>query len=55
MMKFLALTSYLLARLTLTLFSYFAIIGYFQKVNFQGFNLAILNFEFAICIVVCVM
>ena len=44
-MKFLALTSYLLARITLTLISSFAITGCFQKVNFQGFNLVILNFE----------
>ena len=45
MMKFLALTSALLARTTLTLISSFAITGYFEKVNFQGFNLVILNFE----------
>ena len=45
MMKFLALTSYLLARITLTLISSFAFAGCFQKVNFQGFNLAILDFE----------
>ena len=44
-MKFLALTSYLLARITLTLMSSFAITGCFQKVNFQEFNLVILNFE----------
>ena len=44
-MKFLALTSYLLARITLTLISSFAITGCFQKVNFQGFNLVVLNFE----------
>ena len=37
-MKLLPLTLYLLARITLTLISS-AIIGYFQKVNFQGFNL----------------
>ena len=45
MMKFLAVTSDLLARITLTLISSFAITGCFQKVNFQGFNLVILNFE----------
>ena len=45
MMKFLALTSYLLARITLALISSFAIIGCFQKVKFQGFILVILNFE----------
>ena len=45
MMKFLALTSYLLARITLTLMSSFAITSCFQKVNFQAFNLLILNFE----------
>ena len=45
MMKFLALTSYLLARIKLTLISSFAITGCFQKVNFQGSNLVILNFE----------
>ena len=45
MMKFLALTSHLLARITLTLISSFAITGCFQKVNFHGFNLVILNFE----------
>ena len=44
-MKFLALTSYLLARITLTLISSFAIIACFQKVIFQGFNLVILKFE----------
>ena len=42
-MKFLVLTSYLLARITLTLMSSFAIAS-FQKVNFQAFNLLILNF-----------
>ena len=45
MMKFLALTLYLLARVTLTLISSFAITSCFQKVNFQAFNLLILNFE----------
>ena len=45
MMKFLALISYLLARITLTLMSSFAITSCFQKVNFQTFNLVILNFE----------
>ena len=44
-MKFLALTLYLLARITLTLISSSAIIGCFQKLNFQGFNLVIWNFE----------
>ena len=43
-MKFLALISYLLARITLTLISSFAITGCFQKVNFQGFNFVILKF-----------
>ena len=45
MMKFLALTSYLLTRITLTLISSFALTGSFQKFNFQGFRLVILNFE----------
>ena len=45
MMKFLALTSDLLSRITLTLISSSAITGYFQKVNFQGFHLVILLFE----------
>ena len=45
MMKFLALTSYLLARITLTLMSSFAITICFQKVYFQAFTLVILNFE----------
>ena len=45
MMKFLALTSGLLARITLTLISSFAIIGCFQSVTFQGFTLVVLNFE----------
>ena len=44
-MKFLALTSDLLARKTLTLVSSFAITGCFQEVNFKGFNLVILNFQ----------
>ena len=39
--KFLALTLYLLARITLTLISSFAIIDCFKKVDFQGFNLVI--------------
>ena len=43
MMKFLALTLHLLARITLNLTLSFAITCYFQKVNFQGFNLVILN------------
>ena len=38
MIKFLALTLYLLARITLTLISPFAIVGCFKKVNFQEFN-----------------
>ena len=41
MMKFLALTLYLLARITLTLISSSAIFGCFKKVNFQGFTLVI--------------
>ena len=45
MVKFSALTSYLLARITLILISSFAVTGCFQKVDFQGFNLVILNFE----------
>ena len=45
MMKFLALTWYLLARIALTLISSFAIAVCFQKANFQGFDLVILNFE----------
>ena len=39
MMKFGALTLYLLARITVTLISSSVIIGCFQKVNFQVFNL----------------
>ena len=45
MKKFLALTSYFLARITLTLISSFTITGYFQKLDFQLFNLVILKFE----------
>ena len=45
MTKFLALASYLSARVTLTLMSSFAAISCFQEVNFQAFNLVILNFE----------
>ena len=45
MMKVLALTSYLLARVTLTLLSSFAITDCFQKVVFQGFDVVVLNFE----------
>ena len=45
MMKFSALTSDMVARIKLTLISSFAITGCFEKVNFQGFNLVILNFE----------
>ena len=44
-MKFLALTSDLLARITLALISSFTITGCFQKVSFQGLNLVVLNFE----------
>ena len=43
MMKLLVLTSHLLARITLTLISSFAIAGCFQEVNFQGFSLDILK------------
>ena len=45
MMKFLAFTLYLLARIALTLISFSAIIGYFEKVSFKGFNLVNWNFE----------
>ena len=45
MMKFLAWTSDLLARITLTLISSFDITDCFQKVDFQGFNSVILNFQ----------
>ena len=45
MMKFLTLTLDLLTRITLTLTSSFAIIGCFQKVNFQEFDLVLRNFE----------
>ena len=45
MLKFLALTLYLLARIILTLICSSAIIVCFQKVNFQRFNLLIWNFE----------
>ena len=45
MMKFMALTLYLLARITLALILSSAIILCFQKVTFQGFNLVIRNFE----------
>ena len=41
MMKLLALILSLLARITLTLISSSAIIGCFQKLNFQGSNLVI--------------
>ena len=40
-MKLLALTLYLLARITLTLISSSAFIGCFQKLSCQGFNLVI--------------
>ena len=39
MMKILALTLYLLARITLTLISSPAFIGSFRKVSFHGLNL----------------
>ena len=45
MMKVSALTSDMVARIKLTLISSFAITGCSEKVNFQGFNLVILNFE----------
>ena len=45
MMRFLVLTLCLFARVTLTLISSASIIGCFQKVNFQGINLLIWNFE----------
>ena len=45
MMKFLALTPDLLARITLTLISSFAIMSCFQKLNFKGLKLVIINFE----------
>ena len=41
MMKFLALTLYFLSRIKLASISSSAIIGSFQKVNFQGFSLVI--------------
>ena len=44
-MNFLALTSHFLGRMTLTLMSPFAVTSCFQKVNFQAFNVVILNFE----------
>ena len=43
MMKFLALTLYLLSGITLTLILSTAIIGYFHELNLQGFNLVISN------------
>ena len=45
MIKVLALTPDLLARITLTLISLFAIMGCFQKLNFKGLKLVIINFE----------
>ena len=49
MIKFLALTLHLLAKITLTLISFSAIIGCFQKVvvlkTVQGFNFVLSNFE----------
>ena len=47
MMKFFVLALYLLARITLTLTSSSAATDCFQKVNFQEFNLIILNFDLA--------
>ena len=44
-MKFLVFTLYLVTRITLTLISSPAIIGCFPKVNFQGIDLVIWNFE----------
>ena len=41
MMELLALTLYLLTRITLNLILSPAITGCFRKVNFQGFNLVI--------------
>ena len=38
MMKFLALSLYLVAIIILTLIPSPAIVAYFRKVNFQGFN-----------------
>ena len=49
-MKFLALTSHLLARITLTLISSFTIIGSFEKVDFEGFNFELPSaFLYALC------
>ena len=45
MMKLLAFALYFVARITLSLIPYPAIIGCFRKDNFQGFNLVIRNFE----------
>ena len=47
MMKFFVLALYLLTRITLTLISSSAATDCFQKVNFQEFNLVILNFDLA--------
>ena len=44
-MNFVALTLHLLARIALTLISSTAIISCFHKLNFQGFNFVIWNFE----------
>ena len=41
MIKFLALTLYLVVRITLTLISSPVIVGCFRKVDFQEFNLVI--------------
>ena len=41
MIKLLALTLYLLVRITMTLISSSAITGCFQKDHFQGFNLVV--------------
>ena len=50
MMKFLALISDLLTRITLTLISFFAIVGCFQKVNFQEFDFELPSaFLYALC------
>ena len=50
-MKFLALTLYLLVRITLTLISSPSIVGCFRKINFQGFNLSHLHSR--VCHVSC--
>ena len=45
MMKFLALTSYLLARITLTLMSSFAMLVVFKKSIFRNLTYVLVNFE----------